>query len=258
MTPTNFFSLAPRFSGQWDDYFMLLVMVVLIALGVLLFIERPKHDPSVHSPKMAWLRAGLYFGFVTLLSGITGVFKTVVHSPLATPDQISDPIWLALTGLSLALVVWGYIIWWPRGTLVHGRKLYFAPALAFGLVWGICAGLFFLSAYSVIEQFQFPRIANALAVLVAIAVYNMNYQSGWWDIHVSPPHNIRAWNNKKVLFAHNPFLIATLTYLVLFGNAGMFVIFNALALGASAVAMRFPPFWEGDGGPVSIETAIGE
>ena len=258
MTPTNYFNLTPRFTGHWDDYFMLLVIVVLVVLGILIFIERPKHNPNVHSPRMAWLRGAIYFGFVILFSGITGVFKTVVHTPLVLPGQSDNPVWLGLTGLCFALVVWGYIIWWPRGTLVHGRKLYFLPTLIFGLLWGLCAGLFFLSTYAVIEQFQFPRILNAVIVLVIIAIYNMNYQSGWWDIHVSPPHNIRAWNNKKVLFAHNPFLLAALTYLVLFGNVGIFVILNALALGASAVAMRFPPFWEADGGSVSLETAIGE
>ena len=112
--------------------------------------------------------------------------------------------------------------------------------------------------YAVLEEFQFARIINAVFLVVLIAVYNLNYQSGWWDIHVSPPHNIRDWNNRKVLFAHNPFLLATLTYFVMYGNAGIYVILNACALGASAVAMRFPPFWESDGPPVSLETAIGE
>jgi len=36
------------------------------------------------------------------------------------------------------------------------------------------------------------------------------------------------------------------------------VLLNACALCASALALRFPPFWEKDGGPVSMETAIGE
>jgi hypothetical protein len=258
MNPTNYFTNAPRFSGSWDDYFVLVLIGIMVGLGVLLFIERPKHDPNMHSPKMAWLRAGLYFSFVIVFSSVTGVLKTILHSPLATAAQIENPAWLALTALCVGLVIWGYVIWWPRGTLTYDRKLYFVPQLLFGLTWGVCSGLFFLAVWSVLEQFQFPAIVTAVLMLVIIAVYNMNYQSGWWDIHVSPPHNIRAWNNKKVLFAHNPFLLASLTYLVLYGNIGLFVILNMLALGASAVAMRFPPFWEEDGGPVSLETAIGE
>ncbi len=86
----------------------------------------------------------------------------------------------------------------------------------------------------------------------------MNYQLGWWDIHVSPPHNLRATNNGKVLFAHQPFLIASLGFLLVYGNVGIYVILNALALCCSAVALRFPPFWAEDGPRVSMETAIGE
>jgi hypothetical protein len=81
---------------------------------------------------------------------------------------------------------------------------------------------------------------------------------GWWDIHVSPPHNIKATNTGKVLLAHNPFLLSSLTYFVIYGNAGIYVILNACALGASAVALRFPPFWAEDGERVSFDTAIGE
>jgi hypothetical protein len=86
----------------------------------------------------------------------------------------------------------------------------------------------------------------------------MNYQLGWWDIHVSPPHNIKATNAGKVLLSHNPFLFSSLAFFVIYGNAGIYVILNACALGACAVALRFPPFWAADGEPVSTDTAIGE
>ena len=74
---------------------------------------------------------------------------------------------------------------------------------------------------------------------------------------MSPPHNIRATNNGKVMFAHTPFLLFMLTYFTIFGNAGIYVMFSGFAMAASAVAMRFPAFWVADGGPVSRETAIG-
>ena len=115
-----------------------------------------------------------------------------------------------------------------------------------------------MTVYAVFESLQFAAPLTALATLVIFAVYNLNYQLGWWDIHVSPPHNIRAWNNRKVIGAHNPFLLATLTHFVLFANVGLFTLFYAAAMAASAVAMRFPPFWEPDGPAVSMETAIGE
>jgi hypothetical protein len=239
-------------------YLAATMMVIAVVLGVLLFIERPRHEPMRHSPKMAWLRGGIYFCFVGLVAWLTGVWGAMSREPLVPTSQLDDPLWIALTGLCGALVIWGYVYWWPRGTITHGRRLYPLPALVFGLLWGACSAWMLLSVYAIVEMFQWPAVVNALITLVVIAVYNLNYQSGWWDIHVSPPHNIRVWNNRKVLGSHNPFLIATLTHLVLFGDAALFTLFYAAALAASAIAMHFPPFWEPDGPPVSIDTALGE
>ena len=111
--------------------------------------------------------------------------------------------------------------------------------------------------YALVEPFGFPAFVNGLLVIGFAAVYSLNYQLGWWDIHVSPPHNIREWNNRKVALAHNPFLFASLTYFIVFGNAGIYVLLNAFAMMFSAIAMHFPPFWEPDGPAVSRETAIG-
>ncbi|MCZ6516709.1 MAG: hypothetical protein O6763_04380, partial [Gammaproteobacteria bacterium] len=37
----------------------------------------------------------------------------------------------------------------------------------------------------------------------------------------------------NVLFAHTPFLICTLTYFTIYGNAGIFVLFSGFAMAAS-------------------------
>ena len=258
MTPTNFFTQGHLFARGWDDYFILVVLLFMLVFGVLLFRERSRHEPARHSPRMSWLRAGLYFGAALIFSWSTGVFQTVVHSPLATAEQLANPVWLTFTVVCFAVVVWAYVYWWPRGTLTHGRKLYLIPTLLYGLAWGACTGFLYLSIYSVIELFQFPRLVTAILLVVILSVYNMNYQLGWWDIHVSPPHNIKSTNTGKVMLAHNPFLLTSLAYLVIYGNIGIYVILNTCALGASAVAMKFPPFWAEDGGKVSFNTAIGE
>jgi hypothetical protein len=239
-------------------YLVPILMGVALVLGILLFIERPKHDPQRHSPRMAWLRAGIYFCFVGVVAWLTGVYGAMSSELLATPDQWSDPLWIALTALCIAVLIWGYVFWWPRGTIVHGRRLYPLPAMLFGLFWGAASAWTLLSIYALCEIFGLPGWANALITLVVIAVYNINYQSGWWDIHVSPPHNIRAWNNRKVLGAHNPFLIVTMSHFVLFGNAALFTLFYASAMACSTLAMHFPPFWEDDGPLVSLDTALGE
>lgn len=256
MQPTSYFLNYRADPGL--AYLAGAMIVLATILGALLFAERSRHDPGVHSPRMAWLRAGIYFCCIGLLAWFSGVWGAMANEPLFTPGQLADPVWIGLTALCAALVVWGYVIWWPRGTLTHGRRLYLLPTLLYGLAWGACSGWLLLSVYAVFETFALPGAVTGLATLVVIAVYNMNYQLGWWDIHVSPPHNVRAWNSKKVLGAHNPFLLATLCYFVLYGNAGLLTLFYAAAMAASAIAMHFPPFWEPDGPRVSFETALGE
>jgi hypothetical protein len=237
---------------------MLGVIVVGIATGAVFFAARAHHDPAIYSPKIAWLRAWVYYCFIILFSWVTGVLGYVLDHPLIAPGRLGDTTWLIIVAVCWVVAVWGYAYWWPKGTITHGRKLYILPALFHGSVWGFCAGLLYLSMYAMLEQFGFPGIVNALILVAILSVYNLNYQIGWWDIYVSPPHNLRATNNGKVALAHQPFLLATLTLLVMYGDAGMYVLLSTFALASSAVAMRFPPFWESGGFPVSRETAMGE
>ncbi|MDJ0926418.1 MAG: hypothetical protein QNJ73_02115 [Gammaproteobacteria bacterium] len=258
MNPTQYFTSYRGMTGGMLDWMVLGILILALVLGVLLIIERPKHDPGVHSPRMAWLRGGLYFCAIGLLAWLTGVSPAILDQPFIREGQLTDPLWLGVTGLCIGLLIWGYFYWWPRGTITHGRKRYVVASGLWGFVWGEVSALVLLSIYAILEIFGLPAAVNALLTIVVVAVYNLNYQSGWWDIHVSPPHNIRTWNNRKVLGSHNPFLIATLAHLVLFGNLGLFVLLYALALAACAIAMHFPPFWEADGPPVSYDTALGE
>jgi hypothetical protein len=254
---TRYFDTLRTFTGSWEDYFILAALIVMALLAVVMFAERGKHQSNMHSPGLAWMRGGLYFCFAYIFSWTTGVLSTVVHSPLATRAELQEPGWIALMLFCSAVAIWSYCFWWPRGTLTHGRKLYFLPTIVFGLLWGISVGLIHLSVFAIVEEFGFSRWVTALLVYALLSAYSLNIQLGWWDIYVSPPHNIRATNSGKVLFAHTPFLISTLTFFTIYGNAGIFVLFSGFAMAACAIAMRFPPFWQSDGGPVSRETAIG-
>jgi len=248
----------PRvFTGGVEDYLVLGVALAATALAQVFLVQRNHHPENVHSPPLAWMRAGLYFSVVLIVSWATGVLKVLAHAPLIAPGNLQRTGWLVLTGIWVMLTVWGYAYWWPRGTLTHGRRLYLLPQSLFGLVWGLCAGQVALIMWAIVEEFGFARWLTALLVFVLLSGYGQVYQSGWWDIHVSPPHNRRATNARKVLFAHMPFIITALVHFTLFGEARVFVLFHGVALGCSAVAMRFPPFWAPDGPAVSRETAIG-
>jgi hypothetical protein len=248
----------PRvFAGHAEDWFILGIILAAPVLAQVFLVQRNRHPDNVHSPPLAWLRALLYFSVVLVASWATGVLRVLVHAPIVAPGQASQPLWLGLTGLWLAVTAWAYGYWWPRGTLTHGRRLYLLPQAGFGLLWGLCSGQLTLAFWALLEDFGFARWMTALLVFFVLSGYGQVYQSGWWDIHVSPPHNIRATNAGKVLFGHMPFLVVALAHFTLFGNALVFVGFHAVALAYSAVAMRFPPFWAADGPVVSRETAIG-
>jgi len=256
MTPSNHFDDVALLNGTWQDGFAVALIILFIGLSVAFLRARPK-DVSIYNPKLAWMRGGLYFLGCFIVAWATGVFQTITTRPLVTPQQISDPLWIALSALALGTISFGYLYWWPRGTVTHGRKLYPLPTLVFGILWGLGEGQLILSVYAVAETFDWPRWVNGLATYLVIGAINGAYHALWWDIHVSPPHNIREWNAKKVLFAHTPNLIVTLTYFTWFGNAGLFVLLQTLSLAASTWAMRFPPFFAQGGGSVDKDTATG-
>lgn len=196
-----------------------------------------------YNPRAAWLQAGLYFGACFALSWATGVLPAVLSQPLATPANLQDPIWLAFTALCIAVEYIAYVLIWPRGTLTHGRKLHWPALLTFGLLWGLSEGQLFLVIWTVAHHWLASPLWAALAALGVISMFLGLWHALYWDIHVAPEHNIPAWNGRKVLFAHLPNLIVTLTYLHLYNNAGLFVLFQTFSLMASTYFMRFPPFW---------------
>ena len=258
MEPTTYFAGTAFGGPEWLRWLMLAVIVTGLGFGAVFFGARASHDPSVYSPKLAWIRAWVYYCVVLVIAWMSGALGYVLSNPLVASGRTADTTWLIIVGICWLVAAWAYVYWWPRGTLTHDRKLHLLPTLLHGAMWGLSAGLLYLSMYAVIEQFGFPGIANAVMLVAVLSVWNLNYQVGWWDIYVSPRHNIRATNNGKVAFAHQPFLLATLTLLVMYGDAGMFVLLSMFALTCSAIAMRFPPFWGTDGGRVSRDTAMGE
>lgn len=258
MSATHYFPGAAFGGPEWLKWVMLCVIVAGIGIGALFFTERARHDPNRHSPRLAWIRAWVYYCVVILIGWASGTLGHVVQQPLIPPGRAQDTLWLLLVGACWLVATWGYAYWWPRGTLTHGRKLYLLPTLLHGVMWGFCAGLLYLTMYAALEQFAFPGIVNGLLLIAILSVYSLNYQLGWWDIYVSPPHNRRATNGGKVALAHQPFLLVTLALLILYGDTGMFLLLYVFAMTCSAVAMRFAPFWMPDGVPVSRETAMGE
>ena len=197
-----------------------------------------------YDPKRAWLIAIAYFAACVAIATLSGVLPGVLAAPLATPEQLASPWWLAHTGACLAVIIVAYGVIWPIGTFTDGRTLHPLLAPAYGFAWGLCQGLWFLTIYTLIGKTGLATIWVAALSYLAIGGYNALYHSQFWDIHVSPPHNYTEWNVKKVLLCHTPNLLVSLSYLAIHGNAAIFALLQGLALALSATFMRFPAPWD--------------
>lgn len=227
-------------SGGWEDLFALLLAIVLLFLSVRFYQAKQQTTDNRYSAQLAWLRGGLYFCSCFLISWATGVFKTIVRSPLATSDQIGNGWWWLATAVCLLVVVVAYAIIWPKGTLTHGRPLDLTAVIPFGVLWGLSEGQLFLSIWAVVEWLPLASIWVALISFLIISAFKGVWHSQYWDIYVSPEHNIEEWNGRKVLFCHIPNLIVTLSFLAFFGNAALFVLWQTISLLSSAYFMHFP------------------
>lgn len=203
-----------------------------------LFMKHPQYNV-----RHAWLRAFAYFAMCFALSWVTGVLPKLLTAPLVTGENLSNISWLGFTLLCFAVEYVGYYIIWRKGTLTHGRELSWLTVIVFGGLWGLSEGQLFLSVWAIIGWFTTSKIAIGLITFFIIATFLGLWHSLYWDIYVAPEHNIAEWNLRKVLFAHIPNLLVTLTYFGFYENAGMFVLFQTFSLMGSTYFMRFSPFW---------------
>ena len=142
------------------------------------------------------------------------------------------------------VILTGYGYVWPRGTLTYGRSLNLVAVILFGLLWGISEGVLFISVWLLLADWLPSKWLIVGLTFLILATFKGLWHSQYWDIYVSPEHNIEAWNLRKVLLAHTPNLIFTLTFLTLYGGVGFFVVWQTMALLLSTYFMHFPLFWE--------------
>jgi hypothetical protein len=222
------------------DYFLFALSGLLLFLTITLQTQRRRI--TGYSPRLAWIRGGIYFTSGFVLSILTGVLPALVSKPIANFDQVSNLYWWLFTFLCVGIIYFAYFYLWPRGTLTHGRELHIPQVLFFGLFWGLGEGQVFLSAWAVTEKFVSNVWLTALVTFLIVGTFKGVWQSQYWDIHVAPEHNIPEWNLKKVLFGHIPNLICTLSYLAVFGNALIFLLLQTAGLMYMTYRMRFPSY----------------
>src|SRR4051812_27754575 len=113
-----------------------LIAVVLVALVVTYWRTYRGVPWTAYLARPAWIRAGIYFCFCYLLSYASGGMELILTSPLATSDQLHDPVWIAYTLFALAFIVTAYGVVWVRYTVLFDRPRTPWSSLVFGLLWG--------------------------------------------------------------------------------------------------------------------------
>jgi len=192
----------------------------------------------------AWLRAGGYFSACWALAAFSGALPTILGNPLVSAAEAHDPGWILTSGGLMALVVFGYWVVWPLGTLTYGRRLILPDTLIFGLLWGLSEGLVFASVWVTAARLLGIRGASGVAVtaitVLALSTFIGFWHAKFWDVKVAPEHNIPAWNLRKVLLVHVPNVTLTTAYVTATGSLGVWVVMQTVALVGSALFMRFP------------------
>lgn len=190
----------------------------------------------------AWRRALVYLLVCVGLGLLSGALGSALDHPLG--DDPSTGFWL-WTAACAAVIVLGYWVIWPMGTLTHGRALV-PSATVFGILWGIAEGTAFAAAWYAADRglerwFSSPWPAIGVTFLLLSAYLGLWHQF-YWDLKVSPEHNIEAWNMRKVVLVHVPNLVITLPFLAFTDAVAVFIALQTLGLVGAARAMAFPGF----------------
>jgi hypothetical protein len=222
--------------------FISCVWLLLIVLLTIFWTRFRGHPKEVFNPVVSWTRAGIVFCSCFIISWASGTMEKVLTSPLATPEQLADPAWIAWTLGCFLLIVVAYWIIWARWTPVFDRKRYLLSQVLFGLVWGASIGQIFLLIWHFAGIFGLPLWGRWIVTYILLSTHGL-WMDLYWDVYVLPEHDT-PWSLKwKVICSHVPNMLACLTYLALYDNQAIFIMLQALALTGAAVSMRVPPFW---------------
>ena len=193
-------------------------------------------DPwADHTAGLAWRRALVYLVACLAFGALAGVFTTRV-----TPAGAPLGFWL-WTAACVAVILVGYWVIWPLGTLTHGRPLV-PSATVFGVLWGIAEGVLFAGVWLLADRWLPSTVVAVGVTFVLLSAYLGLWHQFYWDLKVSPEHNIEEWNARKVVLVHVPNLAITLPYLAVTDAVVVFVALQTLGLVGAARAMHFPGF----------------
>ncbi|MBK6792920.1 MAG: hypothetical protein IPG80_10360 [Anaerolineales bacterium] len=110
----------PIFSPFWTftnsamDYFLFVLIGLLLFLTITL--QTQARTITGYSPRLAWIRGGIYFTSGFILSILTGVLPALFSKPIATAEQVSNLYWWLFTFLCISVIYFAYFYLWVKGT----------------------------------------------------------------------------------------------------------------------------------------------
>lgn len=202
---------------------------------------RTTQDTSLaYSAEAAWLQATTFFSLCIIASWSAGVLDAVVFHPTL---PLASTAFYVFTAACFLVVILGYWLLWPMGTVTYGRRRARTAAVVFGLLDGFCESQLFMCIWALVELTAWPRWGVATAVFFLQGGFKANWDQRYWNVHVAPAHNIDESDKWKVLFVHLPNVVVTFSHFVTYGSAWLYVISQIIALLGSTTAMRFPSPW---------------
>jgi hypothetical protein len=185
---------------QWP----LTVVALVVAAGFALALRRRTSTRETwrYDTVAAWLRAFTYFAVCWAIAFASGTVATIAANPLVLPGQTQSWLWWLMTVLVFAIAAVGYWVVWARGTKPHGRRVVWPDTVVFGLVWGVSEGLLLGSVWLLATRFWRALVGDGglsdalvlATVIVVLSAWIALWHALYWDINISPEHNLVEWN----------------------------------------------------------------
>lgn len=224
--------------------FIAAIVLTLVVLLVLRFTRFRGHPWDIYYPRLAWLRAGIFFCCCYLLSYFSGAMELLLESPIATREQLADRNWWLFTIGVYAFILVAYAGVWARFTVVFDRGQRLGIGIVFGLLWGSSTGQLLLSVWLLVGQLGLPDWGRWLATFFVLGAWQPNWHNIYWDHYIAPEHDTPLTQKIKAFGCHIPNLVIGLTHLTLYENYFVFFSAQLIALLSASIAMRFPAPWD--------------
>ncbi|MCP4197126.1 MAG: hypothetical protein GY762_08235 [Proteobacteria bacterium] len=222
-----------------------LICVVVVGI-VLIIIERSKYKGlpiEVWQPGAAWIRAFIYFALCNVIIAGSGTLDKLLSQPIATPEQLANPWWVAYCAFCFVFIFFAYWILWSRMILTFDRKFYVGTGIVFGLIWGFSTGGLLLSFYHLWGYLGMPAWAHYVCAWFTMGIWQWLAQDYFWDVYISPEHDTPRSIMIKTPVCHITNVLICLGFLAIWDNYAIYIATQTFALVASVIFQKFPPPW---------------